>query len=78
MWLIMLFLTCVALVPWWLEYLTGFFSGMRRLSSNVARKFLKFYTVDHMMRTLLSSVVLYKHVCEDERNGLYFMISWTF
>lgn len=48
------------------------FSGMRRLSSNVARKFLKFYTADHMMKTLLNSVVLHKHVCEDERNAFLF------
>lgn len=47
------------------------FSGMRRLSSNVARKFLKFYIADHM-KTLLNSVVLHKRVCEDERNGLLF------
>ena len=38
----------------------------------MARKFLKFYTADHMMKTLLSSVVLHKSVCEDERNGLLF------
>lgn len=38
----------------------------------MARKYLKFYTADHMMKTLLSSVVLHKHVCEDERNGLLF------
>lgn len=38
----------------------------------MARKYLKFYTADLMMKTLLSSVVLHKHVCEDETNGLLF------
>lgn len=40
----------------------------------MSRKFLKFYTADHMMKTLLSSVVSQKHVYEDERNGLLFYV----
>lgn len=48
------------------------------MTYNEARKFLKFHTAGHVMKTFLSSVILQKHVCEDERNGLLFNATMTY